>query len=105
MFFANVALAHTLIVCQRQELSDRSVLGEPGALRRAQEILMAQEFTIRAAGADKAALRHLVARFPLAFRPAPGSEVVAQAPDLKRPRESWAMGQMEEAEARPGTRG
>ncbi|PSC70431.1 transcription initiation factor IIF subunit alpha isoform X2 isoform A [Micractinium conductrix] len=66
---------------------------------------MAQEFTIRAAGADKAALRHLVARFPLAFRPAPGSEVVAQAPDLKRPRESWAMGQMEEAEARPGTRG
>lgn len=66
---------------------------------------MTTEFTIRACGADKAALKHLVCRFPLAFRPDPASEATANAPDLKRPGESWAMGQMEEAEARPGTRG
>lgn len=61
----------------------------------------AKEFVIRASGADKAAMRHLVARFPLAFRGDGG----AQAPDLKQPGDSWVMGQMEEAEAQPGTRG
>lgn len=66
---------------------------------------MDTEFTIRACGADKAAVKHLVCRFPLAFRPDAASETTANAPDLKRPGETWAMGQMDEAEARPGTRG
>ncbi|KAL4438167.1 hypothetical protein ABPG77_010528 [Micractinium sp. CCAP 211/92] len=66
---------------------------------------MTTEFTIRAAGADRVSMKHLVCRFPLAFRPDPASESTANAPDLKRPGESWAMGQMEEVEARPGTRG
>lgn len=66
---------------------------------------MAQEFVIRASGVDKAAFKHLVARFPLDFRPDPRSEETANAPDLKRPGESWVMGQMEEVEAKPGTRG
>ena len=63
-----------------------------------------QEFVIRASGADKAATKHLVARFPLAFRPDPRSDETANAPELKGTGE-WAMGQMEQAEARPGTRG
>lgn len=62
------------------------------------------EFVIRAAGADKAALRHLVARFPLAFRPDPGSQATAQAPDLRQDHQGWVMGQMEEEDAKPGTR-
>ena len=62
------------------------------------------EFVIRACGADRATLRHLVARFPLAFRPDPGSEGTAQAPDLKQEHQAWAMGQMEEAEPLPGAR-
>ena len=63
-----------------------------------------QEFVIRAAGADKAALRHLVARFPLAFRPDPHSQATAQAPDLRQEHQTWLMGQMEAEEAKPGTR-
>jgi hypothetical protein len=82
-----------------------AVKSEPSRPALLLQPAMAQEFTIRAAGADKAALRHLVCRFPLAFRPDAASEATAQAPDLKRAGESWAMGQMEDAEARPGTRG
>jgi hypothetical protein len=63
------------------------------------------EFTIRASGADKAALRHLVARFPLTFRPDPSREETANAPDLKQEGDSWLMGQMEAEEAKPGARG
>jgi hypothetical protein len=63
-----------------------------------------QEFVIRASGADKAATKHLVARFPLAFRPDPRSDETANAPELKGTGE-WVMGQMEQAEAKPGTRG
>lgn len=63
-----------------------------------------QEFVIRASGADKAATKHLVARFPLAYRPDPRSDETANAPELKGSGE-WVMGQMEQAEARPGTRG
>ena len=66
---------------------------------------MASEFVIRASGADKAAMKHMVCRFPQAFKPDPASGVAANAPDLKRPGEAWVMGQMEDAEARPGTRG
>ena len=66
--------------------------------------MAAQEFVIRASGADKAAVKHLVARFPLAFKQAPSSEATANAPDLKDTGD-WVMGQMEEAEAKPGTRG
>ena len=65
---------------------------------------MAQEFVIRAAGADRGGVKHLVARFPLAFRPDPASDATANAPDLKDTGE-WAMGQMEEAEAKHGARG
>lgn len=63
-----------------------------------------QEFVIRASGADKAATKHLVARFPLAFRPDPRSDETANAPELKGTGD-WTMGQMEQGEARPGTRG
>jgi hypothetical protein len=66
---------------------------------------MASEFVIRASGADKAAMKHMVCRFPQAFKPDPASGEAANAPDLKRPGEAWVMGQMEDAEARPGTRG
>ncbi|KAI3426211.1 hypothetical protein D9Q98_008587 [Chlorella vulgaris] len=63
------------------------------------------EFTIRAGGVDRAALKHLVARFPATFKPDPKSDETANAPDLKRPGDSWLMGQMEAEEAKPGTRG
>jgi hypothetical protein len=63
------------------------------------------EYTIRAAGADRAQFKHLMARFPLSFRQDARSQEAANAPDLKRPGESWVMGQMEEVEAKPDTRG
>ncbi len=63
------------------------------------------EFTIRAGGVDRASLKHLVARFPATFKPDPKSDETANAPDLKRPGDSWLMGQMEAEEAKPGTRG
>lgn len=63
------------------------------------------EFTIRASGADKASLRHLVARFPLAFRPNPSRDEVANAPELKQEGDSWLMGQMEAEETKSGARG
>ena len=66
---------------------------------------MATEFVIRASGADKAAMKHMVCRFPQSFKPDPASGELANAPDLKHPGEAWVMGQMEDAEARPGTRG
>lgn len=62
------------------------------------------EFVIRASGVDKAALRHLVCRFPLEFRPDALSEA-AQAPDLRQEHQGWRMGQLEEAEGKPSARG